>query len=156
MTPWMQTGIGARLQKYTLDIDRRWSSAAKDTSDAVRRWSSDARGHRRTGKTSNPWYGVKCNKALIKAKNLKGLLGYPMYELFGYTSAILKIGDGKDLLNQFSRPTTEDEEQFGRTEERPQLEDWFRGLLMVSWTRGYSPHRLPTRWVEPRTPMAVQ
>ena len=47
------------------------------------------------GNTSNPRCGVKNNKALIKAENLKGLLGYPTYELFGYTSAILKIGDGK-------------------------------------------------------------
>ena len=42
-------------------------------------------------------------KALIKADNLKGLLGcltyelfgYPTSEVFGYTSAILQIGDGK-------------------------------------------------------------
>ena len=81
MTPHIQSGVGARLQK--------------DTSDAVRRWSSDARGHRRTGNTSNPRCGVKNNKALIKAKNLKGLLGCPTCQLFGYTSAILKIGDGK-------------------------------------------------------------
>ena len=37
----------------------------------------------------------KNNKALIKAKNLKGLLGYPKCKIFGYTSAILKIKDGK-------------------------------------------------------------
>ena len=56
---------------------------------------------------------------------------------------------------QFSRPTTEDEEQFGRTEERPQLEDQFRGLLTVSWTRGYSPCCLPISWIGPKTPVAV-
>ena len=50
---------------------------------------------------------------------------------------------------------TEDEEQFGRIEEHPQLEDRFRGLLMVSWTRGYSTHRLPNRCITPRTPVAV-
>ena len=61
---------------------------------------------------------MKNNKALIKAENLKGLLGYPMCKLFRFTSAILKI-EGEDLLNQFSRPTTEDEEQFRRIEERP-------------------------------------
>ena len=37
----------------------------------------------------------KNNKALIKAVNLKGLLGYPTCKLFGFTSAILKIEDGK-------------------------------------------------------------
>ena len=76
------------------------------------------------------------NKALIKAGNLKGLLRYPTYKLFGCTFAILKDQRWEDLLNQFSRPTTEDEVQFGRIEERPQLEDQFRGLLTVSWTRG--------------------
>ena len=33
------------------------------------------------------------NKALIKAGNLKGLLGYPTCKLFGFTAAILKIED---------------------------------------------------------------
>ena len=37
----------------------------------------------------------KNNKALIKAENLKGLLGYPTCKIFGFTSAILKIEDGK-------------------------------------------------------------
>ena len=37
----------------------------------------------------------KNNKALIKADNLKGLLGYPTCKLFGFTSAILKIKDEK-------------------------------------------------------------
>ena len=80
MTPRIQTGVGARLQK--------------DTLDAVRRWSSDARGHCRTGKTL-PEVWRKNNKALIKAENLKGLLRYRAGELFGYTSAILKIKDEK-------------------------------------------------------------
>ena len=35
----------------------------------------------------------KNNKALMKAENLKGLLGYPTCKLFGFTSAILKIED---------------------------------------------------------------
>ena len=35
----------------------------------------------------------KNNKALIKAENLKGLLGYPTCKLFGFTSVILKIED---------------------------------------------------------------
>ena len=37
----------------------------------------------------------KNNKALIKAESLKGLLGYPTCNLFGFTSAILKIEDEK-------------------------------------------------------------
>mgnify|MGYP005843604751 CR=1 FL=1 len=37
----------------------------------------------------------KNNKAFIKARNLKGLLGYPTCKLFGCTLAILKIEDEK-------------------------------------------------------------
>ena len=37
----------------------------------------------------------KNNKALITADNLKGLLGHPTCKLFGLTSVILKIEDGK-------------------------------------------------------------
>ena len=77
----MQSGIGVRLQE--------------DISDAVRRWSSDARGHPRRGKNFKPEVWRKNNKALIKADNVKGLLGYPTCKLFGFTSAILKIEDGK-------------------------------------------------------------
>ena len=79
-------------------------------------------GRKRTlppGNNSKPEVWHKNKKALIKAENLKGLLRYLTCKLFGFTSAILKIEDGKDLLNQFSRPTTEDEEQFGRIEELP-------------------------------------
>jgi hypothetical protein len=53
------------------------------------------RRHRCTGNTSNLRCGIKYNKALIKAENLKGLLGYPTCKLFGFTSAILKIEDKK-------------------------------------------------------------
>ena len=38
----------------------------------------------------------KNNKALIKAGNLKGLLGYPTCKLVKRISAILKIEDGKN------------------------------------------------------------
>ena len=41
--------------------------------------------------TSNPRCGAKNKKTLIKAENLKGLLGYPTCKLFGFTSVILKI-----------------------------------------------------------------
>ena len=79
-------------------------------------------GRKRTlppGNNFKPEVWHKNNKALIKAGNLKGLLGYPTCKLVECISAILKIEDKEDLLNQFSRPATEDEEQFGRIEERP-------------------------------------
>ena len=62
--PQMQSGVGARMQE--------------DTS---------ARGQLQTRG------GHENNKALIKAGNLKGLLGYPMCKLFGFALAILKIED---------------------------------------------------------------
>ena len=55
-------------------------------------------GRKRTlppGNNFKPEVWHKNNKALIKAGNLKGLLGYPMCKLFGFTSAILKIADEK-------------------------------------------------------------
>ena len=62
----MQSGVGARMQE-----------------DTAAREQLQTRG------------GRKNNKALIKADNLKGLLGYPTCKLFGFTSAILKIEDEK-------------------------------------------------------------
>ena len=47
------------------------------------------------GNNFKPEVWHKNNKALIKAGNLKGLLGYPMCKLFGCTLAILKIEDEK-------------------------------------------------------------
>jgi len=47
------------------------------------------------GNNFKPEVWHKNNKALIKAGNLKGLLGYPMCKLFGFTLAILKIEDEK-------------------------------------------------------------
>ena len=47
------------------------------------------------GNNFKPEVWHKNNKALIKAENLKGLLGYPMYKLFGCTLVILQIEDGK-------------------------------------------------------------
>ena len=47
------------------------------------------------GNNFKPEVWHKNNKAFIKAGNLKGLLGYPTCKLFGFTSAILKIEDGK-------------------------------------------------------------
>ena len=79
-------------------------------------------GRKRTlppGNNFKPEVWHKNNEALVQARNLKGLLGYPMCKLVKCISVILKIKDKEDLLNQFSRPTTEDEEQFGRIEEHP-------------------------------------
>ena len=47
------------------------------------------------GNNFKPEVWHKNNKALIKAGNLKGLLGYPTCKLFGFTLAILKMQDGK-------------------------------------------------------------
>ena len=47
------------------------------------------------GNNFKPEVWHKNNKALIKAENLKGLLAYPTCKLFGFTSVILKIKDGK-------------------------------------------------------------
>ena len=47
------------------------------------------------GNNFKPEVWHKNNKALIKAGNLKGLLGYPTYKLVECISAILKIEDEK-------------------------------------------------------------
>ena len=47
------------------------------------------------GNDFKPVVWHKNDKALIKAGNLKGLLGYPTCKLFGFTLAILKIEDGQ-------------------------------------------------------------
>ena len=55
-------------------------------------------GRKRTlppGNIFKPEVWHKNNKALIKAGNLKGLLGYPTYKLIECISAILKIEDEK-------------------------------------------------------------
>ena len=55
-------------------------------------------GRKRTlppGNNFKPEVWHKNNKALIKAGNLKGLLGYPMCKLAECISAILKIEDEK-------------------------------------------------------------
>ena len=62
----MQSGVGARMQE-----------------DTAAREQLQTRG------------GRKNNKALIKADNLKGLLGYPTRKLVECISAILKIEDEK-------------------------------------------------------------
>ena len=97
--------------RWSLDIVRRWSS------DTFRHWGSESGpalvlgckrylecspalelGRKRTLPPGNNfktevWH--KNDKALIKARNLKGLLGYPTCKLAEYISAILKIEDEK-------------------------------------------------------------
>ena len=79
-------------------------------------------GRKRTlplGYNFKPEVWHKNKQGIDKGQKLKGLLGYPTCKLVECISAILKIEDKEDLLNQFSRPATEDEEQLGRIEERP-------------------------------------
>ena len=55
-------------------------------------------GRKRTlppGNNFKPEVWHKNNKALIKANNSKGLLGYPTCKLFGCTSTLFKIEDEK-------------------------------------------------------------
>ena len=55
-------------------------------------------GRKRTlppGNNFKPEVWHKNNKALIKAGNIKGILGYPTYKLVECISAILKIEDEK-------------------------------------------------------------
>ena len=47
------------------------------------------------GNNFKPEVWHKNNKALVKAGNLKGLLGYPTCNIFGFTSQILNIEDEK-------------------------------------------------------------
>ena len=76
----IQSGVGARLQ----EIPQMQSHVgARMQEDTTARGQLQTRG------------GRENNKALIKAGNLKGLLGYPTCKLFGCTLAILKIEDGK-------------------------------------------------------------
>ena len=59
-------------------------------------------GRKRTlppGNNFKPEVWHKNNKALIKAGNLKGLLGYPTCKPVECISVILKIEDKEDLLN---------------------------------------------------------
>ena len=94
---------------WSLDTSRCWSSeavwrwctAAKDTSNTVQHLELGCKRtppHRNNFK-HEVWH--KNNKALIKAEALKGLLGHPMCKLFGFTSAILKIEDGKICCTSF-------------------------------------------------------
>ena len=108
------------VRHWSLDIVRRWSSKGGpvlvldckrylECSPALELICKRALP---PGNNYKPEVWHKNNKALIKAGNLKGLLGYPTYKLVECISAILKIENKEDLLNQFSRPATKDEEQF--------------------------------------------
>lgn len=82
------------LRRPAIYIDNskpRWCT----TSEAV--WHGDwlREALLRGKKTSNPRCGLKITRHLIKAENLKGLLGCPTCILFRRTSAIHKDEDGK-------------------------------------------------------------
>ena len=82
-TPWTQSGVGARIHSLALELGYNLALEL---------------GRKRTlppGNNFKPEVWHKNNKALIKAGNLKGLLGYPTCKLVECISAILKIEDGK-------------------------------------------------------------
>jgi hypothetical protein len=79
----------------TLDFDQCWSSAAKSHLGCSPALELGCKRTPQHGKNFEPEVWRKNNRALIKTENLKGDLGHPRCELFEYTSAILKIGDGK-------------------------------------------------------------
>ena len=97
MTPRIKSGVGARIHSPALELG---SSPALVLGCKRYLECSPALelGCKRTlppGNNFKPEVWHKNNKALIKAGNLKGLLGYPMCKLFGCTSVILKIEDEK-------------------------------------------------------------
>ena len=88
MTPRIHSGVGARKRS---DIGARLQKIPRMQSGVGARMQEDTSA-RETLQTRGR---RKNNKALIKAENLKGLLGYPTCKLLGFASAILKIEDEK-------------------------------------------------------------
>ena len=101
MTPRIQSGVGARIHSPVLELGyipalEPGSSPALVLGCKRYLECSPALelGRNRTlppENNSEPEVWHKNNKALIKAGNLKGLLGYPTYKLVECISAILKI-----------------------------------------------------------------
>ena len=88
MTPRIKSGVGARIHSPALELG---SSPALVLGCKRYLECSPALelGRKRTlslGNNFKPQVWHKNNKALIKAGNLKGLLGYPTYKLFGFIS----------------------------------------------------------------------
>ena len=92
-----QSGVGARIHSPALELGS--SSALVLSCQRCLECSPALElGRKRTlppGNNFKPEVWHKNNKALIKAGNLKGLLGYPTYKLIECISAILKIEDEK-------------------------------------------------------------
>ena len=93
----IQSGVGARIHSPALELG---SSPALVLGCKRYLECSPALelGRKRTlppGNNFKPEVWHKNNKALIKAGNLKGLLGYPTCKLVECISAILKIEDEK-------------------------------------------------------------
>ena len=91
------------VRRWSLDIVRRWSSESGPTLVlGCKRYLECSPvlelGRKRVlppGNNFKPEVWHKNNKALIKAGNLKGLLGYPTCKLVECILAILKIKDEK-------------------------------------------------------------
>ena len=105
MTPQIKSGVGARIQS---GVGARIHSPALELGSSpalvlgCKRYLECSPalelGRKRTlppGNNFKPEVWHKNNKALIKAGNLKGLLGYPTCKLVECISAILKIEDEK-------------------------------------------------------------
>ena len=105
MTPRIQSGVGARIHSPALEL--RYVPALEQESGlelvlGCKRYLECSPalelGRKRTlppGNNFKPEVWHKNNKALIKAGNLNGLLGYPTCKLVECISAILKIEDEK-------------------------------------------------------------
>ena len=105
MTPQIQSGVGARIHSPTLEfgyIPALELGSGPTLVLGCKRYLECSPtlelGRKRMlppGNNFKPEAWHKNNKALIKAGNLKGLLGYPAYKLVECISAILKIEDEK-------------------------------------------------------------
>ena len=105
MTPRIQSGVGARIHSPALELGYIPALELGSGPALVLGYKRYLEcsptlelGRKRTlppGNNFKPEVWHKNNKALIKVVNLKGLLGYPMYKLVEFISAILKIEDEK-------------------------------------------------------------
>ena len=96
MTPRIQSGVGARIQpgvgaRIQSVVGARLQKIPRMQSGVGARMQEDTAAREQLQTRG----GCENNKALIKANNLKGLVGYPTSKLFRFTSAILKIEDKK-------------------------------------------------------------
>ena len=97
MTPRIQSGVGARIHSPALELGSSPALVLGCKRYLKCSLALELRRKRTLLPENNfkPEVWHKNNKALIKAGNLKGLLGYPTYKLVECISAILKIEDEK-------------------------------------------------------------